>query len=153
MLTTNHKIDIFKKYKRSLRLNKGSVLVEAAFTIPILLGIMFLIIEFGNVLYLINSLNQISRSAARYASVTTTYSNQDLITASGANNLLPDPSKLTLTITPTAGSKKSVGTTITVSVSYSYTPIINPFKFFKASDSWAPTISSSAVARSEVSSG
>ena len=135
---------------KSLRHAKGSVMAEAALTIPILVGISFVIIEFGNVLYLSNSINQIGRSAARYASVTLSYTQQDLINASGASSIIKDVSKLTLTISPTIGTTRSVGTTITVTAQYSYTPILNPFALLNSSNSWAPTVKSVAVARCEV---
>lgn len=136
-------------FKRS---SSGSVIAEAALVIPILLGICFVIIEFGNVLYLTNTLSQISRAAARYASVTPTYSQQDLVTASGASSLLNDVAKLTLTITPAPGAAKTIGATITVEAQYVYIPIVNPFKIFNSNQSWAPVVKSSSVARAEVSS-
>lgn len=136
-----------KFFKRS---SKGSLIVEAAILIPILLGVAFFIIEFGNVLYLSNTLNQIARSAARYAAVTPSYTQQDLITASGASKVLPNVSKLTLNITPAPGAAKTVGTTITVTVSYSYIPTINPFKLFNSNEKWAPVINSASIARAEV---
>ena len=129
---------------------RGSIMGEAALIIPILLGVTFFIIEFGNVLYLSNSLNQISRTAARYASVTPAYTQQGAINASGAMTLVSDINKLTLTITPAPGTARSVGETITVSVQYNYTPIINPFGLFNSNQSWAPIVKSSSTARSEV---
>lgn len=138
-----------KIFKRSY---KGSVMAEAALAIPLLLGVAFVIIEFGNVLYLTNTLNQISRSAARYASVTQSYTQQGLIDASKASSLLPDVSKLTLNVTPAPGAAKSIGTTITITTQYSYTPLINPFGFFNSNTQWAPQIKGISVARAEVSS-
>lgn len=133
------------------RTYKGSVMVEAALFIPIFLGITFFMIEFGNILYLTNTLNQISRTAARYASVTSSYTQQQLIDSSGASLLLPDITKFTLTITPVLGAPKSVGSTINVEVQYSYIPIINPFGFFNVNQTWVPVVRSSSIARSEVS--
>lgn len=135
-------------FKRAV---KGSVMAEAAILIPILLGVTFFIIEFGNVLYLTNTLNQISRTAARYASVTPSYTQQGIIDASGASSLVPDISKFTLTVTPAPGVQRSVGSTITVEVQYDYIPIINPFGFFNINQDWVPVVRSSSVARSEVS--
>ena len=131
---------------------KGSVMVEAAILIPILIGVTFFIIEFGNVLYLTNTLNQISRTAARYASVTPSYTQQGIIDVSGASSLVPDISKFTLTVTPAPGAQRDVGSTITIQVQYNYTPIINPFGFFDVNQTWAPVVRSSSIARSEVSS-
>lgn len=132
------------------RNNKGAVMAEAALSIPILLAIAFFIVEFGNVLYLFNSLNQISRSAARYAAVTPSYTTQQLIDNSGAVSLVPDVSKLSLNINPQVGAAKSVGSTITVTTGYSYTPIINPFNLLNSNQSWMPVIMSSSVIRAEV---
>ena len=138
--------------KISNRSCKGSLIAEAALVIPILIGISFVIIEFGTVLYLTNTLNQIARSAARYASVTPSYTQQSLISASSASSLLPDVSKLTIDVTPAPGASRTVGATITVTAQYNYTPIVNPFGLFNSNQSWAPVIMSSSVARSEVSS-
>lgn len=132
------------------RSNKGSVLAEAALTLPVLVGITLFIIEFGNAIYISNSLNQIARTAARYAAVTPSYTSSQVVDASGASSLLKDPSKLTLTITPAPGSARTVGTVITINAQYNYTPIINPFKILGSSQSWAPTLKSSSVARAEV---
>ena len=137
--------------KISNRSCRGSLIAEAALVIPILVGISFVIIEFGTVLYLTNTLNQIARSAARYASVTSSYTQQSLISASSASSLLPDVSKLTLNVTPAPGASRAVGATITVTAQYNYTPIVNPFGLFNSNRSWAPVIMSSSVARSEVS--
>ena len=126
-------------------------MAEAALMIPLLLGITFVIIEFGCVLYLSNTLNQIARTISRYASVTSSYTQQELVDASGASSLLPDLSKLTLNITPSPGAAKQVGSTITVTVKYNYTPIINPFGLFNSNQPWAPVIMSASVTRSEVS--
>src|SRR3989338_9259733 len=91
------------------RVIKGSVMAEAAILIPILVGVTFFMVEFGNVLYLTNTLNQIARTAARYASVTPSYTQQQLIDQSGANSLLPDISKFSLDITPGPAVQKIVG--------------------------------------------
>lgn len=132
------------------RKNTGSVLAEAALTIPLIAAITFFIVEFGNVLYLSNSLNQITRSAARFASVTPSYTNSQLIQASGAQNILPNVSRLTLNITPASGTQRNVGATITVTAQYNYTPIINPFKLLDSNYPWMPQIMSVSTSRSEV---
>lgn len=141
---------IILKQSFKSRSPRGSVMTEAAFVIVLLIGITFFMIEFGNVLHLTNTLSQISRSAVRYASVTPFYTQEDLVNASGANILLQDVSKLTLTINPNLGAEKEVGTQITVNVQYTYTPILNPFSFFNSNQSWAPLIMSASVARAEV---
>lgn len=131
--------------------NHGSLMAEAALIIPILLGIAIFIIELGNIFNLTNHLNQAARSAARYAAVTTSYTQQDLIDKSGASELFSDITKFSLTASPLAGSAKSVGTTISITTQYTYTPVANPFGFFGSSNSWAPVLTGSSSVRSEVS--
>lgn len=132
------------------RRNTGSVLAEAVLTIPLIVGITFFIAEFGNVLFLSNSLNQITRSAARFASVTPAYTNNQLIQASRAQNILPDVSRLTLNVTPASGAQRNVGATITVTAQYNYTPTINPFRLLDCNSPWMPQIMSTSTSRSEV---
>ncbi len=131
------------------RSNKGAVMAEAALVLPLLIGITFIITEFGSVLYISNSLNQVARTAARYAATSQTYTTSGLLTQAGAGSVL-NSAKLTLTVSPAAGAARNVGTAITVTVTYNYTPIINPFNFFNSMSSWAPTLRSVAVSRSEV---
>ena len=144
-----------KYYRKSyIRTEKGVVTAEAALVFPLLLAVLLFIIEFGLVLYLANSMNQIARTAARYASVTANYTQSATLTASGASAIVPDISKLTLTISPTPGSMVSVGASITVTAQYNYTPIVNPFSLIPNSMvSWAPLVRSTSVARAEVASG
>lgn len=125
-------------------------MAEAALIIPLLLGIIFFIIEFGNVLYFTNTLNQIGRTAARYASITSGYTQAGVESASGASSLL-EASKLTLMITPSPGTAISIGDTITVATSYNYIPAINPFGLIGSSTAWSPVLMSTSVMRSEVS--
>ncbi len=139
------------KYMVKLRSLHGSILAEAALAIPLVIAALFFIIEFGNVLYLNNSVNQISRSAARHISVNSTYTNQDLINISGAMNILPDVGKLTFAITPQSGAQIRVGDAITVVTQYNYTPIVNPYRLLFLNNSWAPAVRGVSVIRSEVS--
>ena len=129
---------------------KGIAIAEAALIIPILVGIVFLMIEFGNVYYLINNLNQAARSAARYASLTPSYTQQDLTNNSGASSLFSDVSNFSLTISPSVGSAKSVGTSIIVTTQYAYTPLLNPFGFLSSNTTWSPILKGSSTIRSEV---
>ena len=137
-----------KKFN-STRSHKGAVMAEAALVIPLLIGITFVITEFGNILYISNSLNQIARTMARYASVSQNYTNAGLLSSAGAGSVL-DTTKISITITPAAWAARSVGDTITVSLTYNYTPIVNPYRFFNANSNWAPNIRTSAISRSEV---
>lgn len=133
--------------------NKGAVMAEFALAVPILIGILFFVIEFGNILYLSNSLNQIARSAARYAAVNTSYTSATLKTAANSSSILPIPASLTLSFSPS--SSVMVGDAITITASYSYTPMVNLYRFFSfftSSATWTPTLSSVAVSRAEVAS-
>ena len=142
-------MNLGKKLKRTF---KGSVMVEAALILPILLGVTFFILEFGNVLYLINTVNEIARISARLAAVYPSYTTTQLISQCNASSVVQDVSKLSLTVTPSPGASRNVGDAITVTAQYTYTPYINPFKLlnFSSSQTFAPTIRSMAVARAEV---
>lgn len=141
---------MMSKKRTYFRSNKGAVLVELSLTLPILLGIIFFIYEFGNVIYLSNSLNVIARSAARYAAISPNTNTTSLKNIAGASSVFTDLSKLTLNVSPTPGASRQVGDPLTVSVQWSYTPFINPFNLFGSSSSWSPTLSSSAVSRVEI---
>lgn len=131
------------------RSQNGAVMAEAALVIPLLIGITFVITEFGNVLYISNSLNQVARTMARYAAVSQNYTTNGLLTSAGASSVL-NTSNITATITPNAGASRNIGDTITVTLVYSYTPIVNPFRLFNSNSNWAPNLRTSAVSRSEV---
>lgn len=137
------------KRLRISRSIKGAVMAEAALVIPLLIGITFVITEFGNILYISNSLNQVARTMARYAAVSQNYTNNGLLSSAGASNVL-DTTKISITITPAAGAARNIGDSITVSLSYNYTPMVNPFRLFNSNATFAPSIMTSAVSRSEV---
>ena len=122
-------------------------MAEAALVIPFLVGITFFVVEFGNVFYILNGLSQTARNAARFASVTPSFTQQQLVEASGASSLLPEVSKMTLTIRPNIGAQRSVGSAITVNVQYNYTPLVNPFGLFNVSSPWAPVLRTTSVVR------
>lgn len=140
---------MIKEKKLLTRKRSGAVMAEAALVLPILIGITFAITELGNILYISNSLNQLARTIARYASVSQNYTNAGLLTQSGAASIV-DTSKVTLTISPAAGASRNVGDQISVTLRYAYTPIVNPYRLFSSSATWISSISSSAVSRSEV---
>lgn len=145
---------MFKKLQIKSRNKRGAVLVEFALAVPLLLGILFFIIEIGNLFYLSNSLQQIARTSARYAATTESYSLtelKDYATKHGSTNyVIPDISKLSVSITPAVGTQ-AVGDTITVTISYTYSPLIlNPMNFFGSGSSLAPTLKGIAASRAEV---
>ena len=137
--------------KKNIRSRKGNVMAEAAIVIPLLMGIIFFIVEFGNVLYISNTLNQVARTGARYASITAGYTQSGVESAAGGSTLLSmADTLLTTTITPSPGTAIAIGDSILVMVSYMYIPTINPFSLIDATTSWSPVLKSTAVIRSEV---
>ena len=146
-------MNLFANYRdKHHRQNKGNVFAEAVVILPIIVAIAFFIVEFGNVLYLINSVNQIARSAARYASVTANYGDEnDLLTSVNASSLVPDSSLLSLAITPAPNTTRALGDQITVTVTYAYTPVLNPFNIIDSSTSWAPMITGTCIASTSIS--
>lgn len=53
-----------------MRKANGQLLVEAAIILPLLLGLVFCIVDFSRAIYTKNTLNQAARSGARTAAVT-----------------------------------------------------------------------------------
>lgn len=138
-----------KKYK-IIRSKKAVVLAEFALSIPILLGFMFFIIEFGNVFYLTNSVNNIVCNAARYAAIYPNATETILKDKAGASDALDNPALLTLSVTPVPGATRTIGDPIIVTATYSYTPTFNPLILFSATDTWNPNITGTAVSRVEI---
>ena len=134
------------------RFIKGALMVEVALVLPILLAIVFFVIEFGNILYMQKTVNEIARISARLAAVYPSYTTTQLISQCNASSVVQDVSKLSLTVTPSPGASRNVGDAITVTAQYTYTPYINPFKLlnFSSSQTFAPTIRGMSVARAEV---
>lgn len=114
---------------------KGAILTEAALLIPLLAFISFCILEFCNILYLMNTLNFISQYSSRYAAVNPNADYSEILNATHVNKLLPDSSNLTINISPSPGNSRSIGSKITTTLSYNYTPLINPFVFFNPGSS------------------
>ena len=142
-----------KKQASRKRNIKAAVMAEFVLSIPILLSILFFIIEFGNLFYYSNTVNYIARAAARYAAMNPTASESALISQAGSASAVSDVSGITLTVTPAPGATRNVGDTLTVEVEWDYVPIFNPFNLLDASHTtWAPTITSTAISRVEVAS-
>lgn len=104
---------------------KGQAIVEMALVLPILLLIVFGIMEFGRVFNAYLVITNASREGARQGVVggTDTQITDSVKAAAGTLDL----SKLTVTINPTATSRVR-GAQLTVQVGYSvkiYTPIIS----------------------------
>ncbi|UMZ75036.1 TadE/TadG family type IV pilus assembly protein [Natranaerofaba carboxydovora] len=69
---------MLKKMSRTLRKDDGQALVELAFVLPILLLLVFGIIEFGNIYFAHLTLNNASREGARAGALRATQHGVDL---------------------------------------------------------------------------
>lgn len=109
-------IKLFKK-------NDGQAMVELALILPVLLLIIMGIFEFGFMFNNYLTLNNVSREAARYASL----GGSDTEAVVRATQIAPnlDSEKLTIVITPTE-SNRGRGDSVKVVVIYRYT-LLTPF--------------------------
>lgn len=98
----------------NLNNQKGSVLVETAIILPILLLFVFGIFEYGRAMLIVNTLNNAAREGARRAAVSAAPINIDAFVTSG----IPfDKTGLVITTSPTspvAGSGAPVKVTVTL---------------------------------------
>lgn len=104
------------KLRRLVKENKGQGLVEFALVLPILLLLLFGIVEFGRIfnVYLISK--EASREGARLAIVGK--SNTEITSAAKGISGLWDPSAATVVITPTNAADRKKGDAVTVAISY-----------------------------------
>ncbi|MDW7660400.1 MAG: pilus assembly protein [Bacillota bacterium] len=109
-------IKLFKK-------DDGQAMVELALILPVLLLIIMGIIEFGFMFNNYLTLNNISREAARYASLGGTDAEAAIRATEIAPNL--DSAKLTIVITPTEAGRGR-GDSVEVVVTYQYS-LLTPF--------------------------
>lgn len=105
------------------RKDDGQAMVELALILPVLLLIIMGIIEFGFMFNNYLTLNNVSREAARYASLGGTDSEAVVRATEIAPNL--DSAKLTIVITPSESSRGR-GDSVEVVVTYQYS-LLTPF--------------------------
>lgn len=113
---------MWKKIKSS----DGQALVEFALILPIIILILFGIIEFGRVFSAQLLVTNGARDGARVAAVGKPYSDVEMTAKTGAAYL--EPAKLTVTIDPPNEADRVRGNNVTVDVSYPvtiYAPIIS----------------------------
>ena len=110
----------------SARRRRGSTLVEAAIVLPLLILVIFGLIEYGSLLLRLQQIENVTRQAARYAatpdatqSATTTLVSTLMTTAGMPNS----SSHYTVTTSPTDIGTAVRGDRITVTVSITYTNI------------------------------
>lgn len=114
---------MFRLFRRRLQDEQGQSLVELAVVLPVLLLILFGIIEFGRVFGAYLTLTSASREAARAGVVGATNAQMETLVGSKAGL---DWNNLTITITPPPSSRKR-GEELTVRLDYEvqiFTPII-----------------------------
>ena len=104
------------KISRSHR-RRGAVLVEAAFVIPILILMVFGMIELGSAIKDSLALNQIAREAARSYAVGKTPVILDLATNYGISS--PNTVSVTNLVNPS-----TPGEQVKITLSYPHTPIV-----------------------------
>ena len=112
-------------FRRVVGNKKGQALVELALIVPILLLLVFGVVEYGRIFAAYLTVANGSREGARIATVGGT--NTDIITAvkfrTDAMNL--DNTKVVITITPNSASRTR-GNSVTVEVTYPV-PMYDPF--------------------------
>ncbi|MBC9732260.1 TadE/TadG family type IV pilus assembly protein [Nocardioides marmotae] len=117
---------------------RGAAAVEFALVVPLLLFLVFGIIDFGWMLMKANLVNNAARDAARVASLSGTYEQVDQTVDSGLAAAGISPSDVTVLITCTNGdgttcdgsassfaSRAVSGSTVTVTLSYDH-PWLTP---------------------------
>jgi Flp pilus assembly protein TadG len=112
--------------KLLLKSQKGQALVEMAFILPLLLMVLFGIIDFGRVFHAYLTLDHAGREGARLASLQG--DNSDIQTRINSTATGLDTGKLIVSLDPIDKSKRLSGTDVTVKLTYTIdflTPFIN----------------------------
>lgn len=107
--------------RRLLKSKSGQSLVEMAIILPVLLMLIFGMVEFGRILSSYLIMENLSRDAARYGVVG--HTDTEITNLIDAQNPGLDSTKLTITIDP-AGTRTR-GTALTITLNYSV-DIISP---------------------------
>lgn len=111
-----------------MRTENGQATVEMAFSLIVLILILFGITDFGRIFHAHLTLEHASREAARLASVGE--DNSGIIARAKEASAGLDDSKLQIVIDPSDSSQRTRGTTVTVSMAYQIdflTPVIGQF--------------------------
>ncbi len=109
-----------RKYRSRKR---GQSSAEFALVLPILLGLLFGIIQFGQILYTYSFIAYAAESASRYAMIHSSQSAQPATAASilsyvqGLSNGL---NQAQISVTPTWTPNSNPGSSVTIKVSYIY---------------------------------
>lgn len=110
-----------------MKSEKGQSMVETALILPIILLLLFGIVDFGRIFHAYLTLDHAGREGARLASIQSEDNViKDRITASVAGL---DDTKLTISIAPAGASTRPSGTDVTITLAYSIdflTPFLDP---------------------------
>lgn len=111
-----------------MKSEKGQSAVEFALVLPILLILVFGIIDFGRILYTKNALTALSQESARHASIYYGSETDAVLTQYIVNNAgtlkTSDLTGKVITFTPTRDTGSDVKVTLTYRLYY-ITPIVN----------------------------
>ncbi|WP_053361541.1 TadE/TadG family type IV pilus assembly protein [Bacillus sp. FJAT-27251] len=112
-----------------MKSEKGQSLVEFALVLPLLMMLLFGIIDFGRIFHAYLTIDHAGREAARAASVGKTYSEASQVAVKTAAGINLNKSGASVTITPPSDPAKSYpsGTDVKVTITYPIdflTPII-----------------------------
>lgn len=110
--------------KLLLKSQKGQALVEMAFILPLLIMLLFGIIDFGRIFHAYLTLDHAGREGARLASLQDEDSDIQTKIDSYAAGL--DTSKLTVSLSPAGENNRPSGTDVTVKLTYTI-DFLTPF--------------------------
>lgn len=130
--------------KKRINNRKGQTLVEMALILPVLLLLIFGIIEFGRIFNAYLIVSNASREGAREAAVGSTY--DDI--SNEINDITSTLGTVEVTFTPTNEDDRVQGESVVVTVKYPL-PIITPIIGPMISDSNSLDIESSTTMRVE----
>jgi Flp pilus assembly protein TadG len=100
---------------------KGQSLVEFALTIPLFLLLLMGIVDFGRLLYSYSHLEFAAQETVRKGGLGS--NDADMVSFARSYIHLPDPTKLSVTITPADTIRKS-GDYVSVKLSYPFNPVM-----------------------------
>lgn len=135
--------------RRARNTEMGQSLVEFSLILPILLILLFAIVDFGRAFYTWNSLSQAAREGARVAAVQGTSTQIDSAVTAAMGGLTTTSPTLTRTYTNVQAAK---GETVTITLGYQFeyvTPISPLLNLIGGSGFANPTLTSSSAMRLE----
>lgn len=97
---------------------RGQAVVEMALVLPILIMLIFGIIEFGRILNTYMIVTNLSREGARHGATGGTDVQIIAAVKNGTNSNQVNPNNLTVTITPSAAAPRARGSSVGVRVSF-----------------------------------